>query len=129
MDLPSYQDATMLQCRLDRGELIPVESVDVNDLTALMLSSVRRAEVALSLVTSLSDRMAEWSAERSRAQAQASLDLARGRLRAELRLAVAHRLEADRAVEMVDEEVVESALGEGEVTASVEEAYWGAFQG
>jgi hypothetical protein len=30
---------------------------------------------------------------------------------------------------MVDEEVVESALEEGEVTASVEEAYWGAFQG
>jgi hypothetical protein len=79
-DPPSYQDVTTLQCRLDRGELVPVESVDVNDLTALTLSSVRRAEVALSLVTSLSDRMAEWSAERSRAQAQASLDLARDRL-------------------------------------------------
>jgi hypothetical protein len=125
----SYQDATLLQCRLDRGELVPVESVDVNDLTALTLSSVRRAEVALTLVTSLSDRMAEWTAEQNRTQAQASLDLARERLRAEISLAVAHRLEADRAVAMVDKGVDESALEEVVGTASVEEAYWGEFRG
>jgi hypothetical protein len=106
-----------------------VESVDVNDLTALTLSSVQRAKVALTLVTSLSDRMAEWTAEQNRTQAQASLDLARDRLRAELRLAITHHLEADRAVAMVDEGTGESALEEVEGTASVDEAYWGEFRG
>src|ERR1700709_2163327 len=45
---PSYSDATMLQCRVDRGELIPVESVDVNGLTTLL--SVQRAAEAVRLV-------------------------------------------------------------------------------
>jgi hypothetical protein len=101
----------------------------VNDLTALTLSSVRRAEVALTLVTSLSDRMAEWTAERNQTRAQASLDLARERLCAKICLAVAHRLEADWAVTMVDEETGKSALEEVEGTASVDEAYWGEFRG
>jgi hypothetical protein len=65
MDLLSYQDATLLQCQLDRGELVPLESVDVNNLTNLTPSSVQHAEAALTLVTSLSDQMAEWTAERS----------------------------------------------------------------
>jgi hypothetical protein len=129
MSPPSYQDVTLLQCRVDRGELIPVESVNVNDLTALTLSSVRRAEVALTLVTSLSDRMAEWTAEQNRTRAQASLDLARDRLCAELRLVVTHRLEAARVIAMVDEGTGENALEEVEGTVSVDKAYWGEFQG
>jgi hypothetical protein len=110
-------------------ELVPVESVDVNDLTALTLLSVWHAEVALMLVTSLSDRMAEWTVERNQTRAQASLDLARERLRAEVSLALAQHLEEARVTAMVDEETAGSALEEVEGTASVDEAYWGEFQG
>jgi hypothetical protein len=106
-----------------------VESVDVNKLTALMLSSVQRAKAALTLVTSLSDRMAEWTAERNRTRAQTSLNLARERLRAEVTLITAQRLEEARVAAMVNEETAGSALEEVEGTASVDEAYWGGFQG
>jgi hypothetical protein len=97
----------MLQGRLDRGELIPVESVDVNELTNLTLSSVLRAAEAVRLVTQLTERVEGWSAQRT--QDQTMVDSVRNRLRAEVQLAVAHRLEEARVVEMVDEEVAEIA--------------------
>ena len=119
---PSYSDATMLQCRVDRGELIPVESVDVNGLTDLTLLSVQRAAEAVRLVTQLTERVEGWSAQRT--QDQTMVDSARSRLRAEVQLAVAHRLEEARVVEMVDEEVDESVSeGTEEEIASAEE-YW-----
>jgi hypothetical protein len=122
---PSYSDATMLQCRLDRGELIPVESVDVNRLTNLTLLSVQRAAEAMRLVTQLTERVEGWSVQRTRDQTM--VDSVRSRLRAKVQLAVAHHLEEARVVEMVDEEVDESAsaVSEGteEEVASAEE-YW-----
>ncbi|KAF9782635.1 hypothetical protein BJ322DRAFT_1110510 [Thelephora terrestris] len=118
----SYSDATMLQCRVDRGELIPVESVDVNGLTNLTLLSVQRAAEAVRLVAQLTERVEGWSVQRT--LDQTTVDSARNRLRAEIQLAVAHRLEEARVVEMVDEEVVESASeGTEEEVASAEE-YW-----
>jgi hypothetical protein len=119
---PSYSDATMLQCRVDRGELIPVESVDVNGLTDLTLLSVQRAAEAVRLVAQLTERVEGWSVRRT--LDQTTVDSARNRLRAEVQLAVAHRLEEARVVEMVDEEVVESASeGTEEEVVSAEE-YW-----
>ena len=119
---PSYSDATMLQCRLDRGELIPMESVDVNGLTNLTLLSVQRAAEAVRLVAQLTERVEGWSVQRTRDQT--TVDSARNRLRAEVQLVAAHRLEEARVVEMVDEEVVENASeGTEEEIASAEE-YW-----
>ena len=119
---PSYSDATMLQCRVDRGELIPVESVDVNGLTDLTLLSVQRAAEAVRLVAQLTERVEGWSVQRT--LDQTTVDSARNRLRAEVQLVAAHRLEEARVVEMVDEEVVESASeGTEEEIASAEE-YW-----
>jgi hypothetical protein len=77
----------------------------------------------------LTDQMTEWSVTRSQAQAQASLDSVRGRLCAELRLTVAHRLEADRVIEMVDEGTIENASEKTEETAPVDKEYWGEFRG
>ena len=119
---PSYSDATMLQCRVDRGELIPVESVDVNGLTDLTLLSVQRAAEAVRLVAQLTERVEGWSVQRT--LDQTTVDSARNRLHAEVQLAVAHRLEEARVVEMVDEEVDENASeGTEEEIASAEE-YW-----
>ena len=112
----------MLQCRVDRGELIPVESVDVNGLTDLTLLSVQRAAEAVRLVAQLTERVEGWSVQRT--LDQTTVDSARNRLRAEVQLVAAHRLEEARVVEMVDEEVVESASeGTEEEIASAEE-YW-----
>jgi hypothetical protein len=119
---PSYSDATMLQCRLDRGKLIPVESIDVNGLTDLTLLSVQRAAEAVRLVAQLTERVEGWSVQRT--LDQTTVDSARNRLRAEVQLVAAHRLEEAQVVEMVDEEVVESASeGTEEEIASAEE-YW-----
>src|SRR6202161_2229192 len=87
---PSYSDATMLQCRVDRGELIPVESVDVNGLTGLTLLSVQCAAEAVRLVAQLTERVEGWSAQRT--LDQTTVDSARNRLRADVQLAVAHHL-------------------------------------
>ncbi|KAF9782890.1 hypothetical protein BJ322DRAFT_1022419 [Thelephora terrestris] len=109
-------------CRVDRGELIPVESVDVNGLTDLTLLSVQRAAEAVRLVAQLTERVEGWSVQRTLDQTM--VDSARNRLRAEVQLAVAHRLEEARVVEMVDEEVDENASeGTEEEVASAEE-YW-----
>jgi hypothetical protein len=119
---PSYSDAMMLQCRVDCSELIPLESVDVNGLTNLTLLSVQRAAEAVRLVAQLTERVEGWSAQRT--LDQTTVDSARNRLRAKVQLAVAHRLEEARVVEMVDEEIVESASeGTEEEIASAEE-YW-----
>jgi hypothetical protein len=119
---PSYSNATTLQCCLDCGELIPAESVDVNELTNLTLSSVLRAAEAVRLVTQLTERVEGWSAQRTRDQTM--VNSARSRLHAKVQLAVAHRLEEARVVEMVDEGTVESASeGTEEEVASAEE-YW-----
>ncbi|KAF9779687.1 hypothetical protein BJ322DRAFT_1113477 [Thelephora terrestris] len=119
---PSYSDATMLQCRVDRGELIPVESVDVNGLTDLTLLSVQRAAEAVRLVAQLTERVEGWSVQRTLDQTM--VDSARNRLRAEVQLAVAHRLEEARVVEMVDEEVDENASEESEEEVASAEEYW-----
>jgi hypothetical protein len=112
----------MLQCHLDHGELIPMESVDVNGLTDLMLLSVQRAAEAVRLVAQLTERVEGWSVRRT--LDQTTVNSARNRLRAEVQLAVAHRLEEARVIEMVDEEVDESASeGTEEEVASAEE-YW-----
>jgi hypothetical protein len=119
---PSYSNAMMLQCRLDRGELIPVGSVDVNGLTNLTLLSVQRAAEAVRLVAQLTKRVEGWSVQRT--LDQTTVDSARNRLRAKVQLAVAHRLEEARVVKMVNEEAVESASeGTEEEIASAEE-YW-----
>src|ERR1700709_55925 len=119
---PSYSDATMLQCRVDRGELIPVESVDVNGLTDLTLLSVQRAAEAVRLVAQLTERVEGWSVQRT--LDRTTVDSARNRLRAEVQLVTAHRLEEARVVEMVDEEVDENVSeGTEEEIASAEE-YW-----
>ncbi|KAF9778469.1 hypothetical protein BJ322DRAFT_1114290 [Thelephora terrestris] len=111
---PSYSDATMLPCRLDRGELIPVEFVDVNGLTNLTLLLVQRAAEVVRLVAQLTERVEGWSVQRT--QDQTMVDSARSHLCAEVQLAVAHCLEEAR--------VVESALeGTEEEVASAEE-YW-----
>ena len=112
----------MLQCRVDRGELIPVESVDVNGLTDLTLLSVQRAAEAVRLVAQLTERVEGWSVQRT--LDQTTVDSARNRLRAEVQLVAAHRLEEARVVEMVDEEVDENVSeGTEEEIASAEE-YW-----
>ena len=104
----------MLQCRVDRGELIPVESVDVNGLTDLTLLSVQRAAEAVRLVAQLTERVEGWSVQRTLDQTM--VDSARNRLRAEVQLAVAHRLEEAQVVESASE-------GTEEEIASAEE-YW-----
>ncbi|KAF9778859.1 hypothetical protein BJ322DRAFT_1024733 [Thelephora terrestris] len=97
-------------------------TVDVNGLTDLMLLLVQRAAEAVCLVAQLTERVEGWSVQRTLDQTM--VDSARNRLRAEVQLAVAHRLEEARVVEMVDEEVVESASeGTEEEVASAEE-YW-----
>src|ERR1700709_206279 len=119
---PSYSDATMLQCRLDRNELIPVESVDVNGLTNLTLLSVQRAAEAVRLVAQLTERVEGWSVQRT--QDQTMVDSARNRLRAEGQLVAAHRLEEARVVEMVDEGVDENVSeGTEEESASADEGW------
>ncbi|KAF9783402.1 hypothetical protein BJ322DRAFT_1022076 [Thelephora terrestris] len=86
------------------------------------LLSVQRAAEAVRLVAQLIERVEGWSAQRT--LDQTTVDSARNRLRTEVQLAVAHRLEEARVVEMVDEETVESASeGTEEEIASAEE-YW-----
>jgi hypothetical protein len=89
-----------------------------------MLSSVQCAADALTLVRQLSDRMAEWSAQRTRIQDQTLVDSARSRLCTRVQLALAHHLEEARVDEMVDKGAVKSVSeGMEEEIASAEE-YW-----
>ncbi|KAF9782881.1 hypothetical protein BJ322DRAFT_1110760 [Thelephora terrestris] len=91
----------------------------MNGLTNLTLLSVQRAAEAVRLVAQLTERVEGWSAQRT--LDQTTVDSARNCLRAEVQLAVAHRLEEARVVEMVNEEVDESASeGTEEEVASAE---------